>query len=154
MKATRRKAIWALGIIALGAAFLLGWLYTSGSRIDEDSYERIQIGMSLAEVEEIMRRPPGHYKRDGWAAGDSRLAKRASDGEYPGPCAFFTQTGVVTFQGGIDRTSEGRSWHQDGLLIVVALDQDSRVTYKAYEKTPGEWDWRLAIEKKWSRLWD
>jgi hypothetical protein len=59
----RRRVLLSVSILAVLAIgiFVGGWLLQPKPRIDQESYDRIKVGMTLAEVEAIIGAPPGDY---------------------------------------------------------------------------------------------
>jgi hypothetical protein len=66
-----------LAVVAVGL-FVGGWLMLPKPRINEESFGRIKIGMTQAQVEEIIGAPPGDYgvskcELDVWHSDSMRL---------------------------------------------------------------------------------
>jgi hypothetical protein len=59
----RNRLLLALGLLASTAAgvVIFLWAITPRHRINPESFEKIQLGMSQEEVENILRVPPGDY---------------------------------------------------------------------------------------------
>src|SRR5262245_1872693 len=62
-----RKARWTVGAVALLAitavVLLILYMVILGQRLNHAGFARVQVGMTLAEVERLMGGPPGHYGR-------------------------------------------------------------------------------------------
>jgi hypothetical protein len=54
----RRKRLWLLALLVLVAVAVVGWLVVSApSALDEATAARIQVGMTRAEVEDLLGAP-------------------------------------------------------------------------------------------------
>jgi hypothetical protein len=110
----RKRALITLGLLGtvalLGVALLL-WL-TPRPRIDPDSFEQLQIGMSEHDVERVMGAPAGDYSRSG-----RRI--------------FYGLVDII--EGPRRRWPEFRAkeWRGDEFGVIVAFDEDGRVADKA-----------------------
>jgi hypothetical protein len=63
-QAVKRSWWWLLGVSAIGLVVVLVVLYARDRcllSIDKSTCDRVQLGMSLAEVEVILGGPPGNY---------------------------------------------------------------------------------------------
>lgn len=63
MKRRLLYATVALAAVLVGAYALL-WLTAPPERIDRATFERLRVGMTEGEVEELIGAPPGDYTRD------------------------------------------------------------------------------------------
>ena len=101
-------------VIALGAVAFLFWPASRDSRVTRVNFERIQDGMTEAEVNTLLGGPPGEYRSE------------------PG---FF-----LVGPGHIPRSERSRGgklevWYCTGLHIEVLYDKDARVVGKHWLDT-------------------
>jgi hypothetical protein len=123
----KRRTILILVIVAclaLAAPVVISWLM-SGSRIDQEHFDAIQVGMSRAEVERLLGGAPrneisGHAII--WIPrGDSRVSHQVLPGEPLGP--FFPNAPEGTPE---------LVWLGEKGLIAVHLGEDGRVADKYF----------------------
>lgn len=111
----RRRLLWlaaALAAVLLGAYALLWW---TAPRVTGANFERIEVGMMLAEVEALLGGPAGNYADDELVFGS-----------YP-----------ELFEGWPnDRLSDDyREWLGPDVAILVKLDAGGRVVAKVCGET-------------------
>jgi hypothetical protein len=93
----RRRVIIGLVVLALGAGAVVAWLCRP--QPCRETFERVQVGMTLREVEAVVGRPPGSYQTNYIAVvGDA-------DGYNPPP----------------------ETWTADDAELSVYLDESGRV---------------------------
>jgi len=110
----KRRAIWAAVAVAVLSAALLLLDLTSApwTSTDQAGYHRIKAGMSLAEVEAVLGRPPGDY----------------SGGAYRCP---EEECGVL------DDGTRRKLWKfDDGAIVVFFRPDDGTVVMKARRRPP------------------
>lgn len=107
----RERPVLALGLLAallfLAGAGALLWLNTPRHRISRESFEKIQVGMTRAEVEEILGVPPGDY-----GPGNTY--------------ALLNQSRGATFPTGWSTVA----WKAGDMSVLVAYDLEGRVAWK------------------------
>jgi hypothetical protein len=135
----------------LVAGFLLSALCVGGYSIYESiaggpiryrNFEKIQEGMTLAEVEGLLGCPPGNY-----ATG--RLYMRVV--QHDGSIFYAPMIGFALCSQGINDPALGTcyGWHGDRGTISVVVDGADRVVRADYcegRRLPSPW--RLALERK------
>jgi hypothetical protein len=123
---TRRRLL-LFGLLA-AVTGLGGWLLWPRSAITRENAAKIQIGMTLAEVEAILGGP---------ARDDST---GPFEGEWPRDFKF-------------DPTNPDADWHSDTVLVLVRLDGRNRV--KSFEVLPvrrSDGESSLDVIRRWLGL--
>jgi hypothetical protein len=119
---TRRTRRPLIAVSVAVAIFLVvAWLAWPRTAINQTNFERIQMGMSLAEVEEILGGPArdessGHLVADA-VVNDAELG--------PEERAMMAKLRLVTFTVSWGRGP--RFWTSNQLMIRVELDANERV---------------------------
>jgi hypothetical protein len=131
-----RRRLLLLVVPAVTLAGLLAfWLLWPRSAITRANAERIQEGMTLAEVEDILGGPP----RDDGVGLIAVQRRDGSEGTIP-------RSELLGILGQV----EGKSWLSDEVLVWITLDHAGRVTSCSVEPV------RLASPldklRRWLRL--
>ena len=109
-----------VGLIALLGFFTFLWLTMPSHRIDKASFDKIANGMSLQEVESLLRCPPGKHCSNS-AMVELTLPDGSKGGMAVNELFDDTDIGVRTF-----------IWAGDNGVIVVILDAEKRVEDKQF----------------------
>lgn len=122
-------SVLALALLALAAGLFVAW--NTPPRLTQEQYDRISVGMTLEEVEAILKCPPGVYSQSDVLLP---LDKWISDAEKPKPQASHHDWAADT----TDPVSHGRT----ALVIRVFFDDEGRVidkyrVYVEYSSEPG-----------------
>jgi hypothetical protein len=109
----KRRLVLLAGLILL--ALLGGWIahamLAPRHRITYENYEKVRLGMTLGEVEDLFAVPPGEYNRhDVWI-----LRRHPSWDTRPRHAAP------------IPAASDVQEWKGDDFLVHVAFDKDRKV---------------------------
>lgn len=111
------------GVVAVlaGVAY---WLLLPTDPIGPQAFERIQLGMTEAEVEAVVGLPPGQYYSDGYA--------RPERSQFEPSVSLITETGVPYEEFRRDQNRLGRSdriplnsWSCDRYWIKVGFGENS-----------------------------
>jgi SmpA / OmlA family len=135
LRFTRWRCLLALFVLVLLFAGIT--LLTSGSRINEKTYEQIEVGMTEEQVQAILGCPPGNYSMHGttWLGSGPRIYWLHPEGS-----SSQFEPDVVS-----------KAWITDDLLIGVYFDRDGRVDRKWREDvSPGKREHPLP--RLWRRL--
>jgi hypothetical protein len=111
----RRLLLPGLGVaVGLGLAGFVWWFTLPEPRINQQSFEQIQVGMTVGEVVALFRVPPGNYT-DGRA---KILHEEVRDGIR---------------QGGLEGSSDQyKEWVGQETAILVWLDDEGKVSRKEW----------------------
>ena len=133
----KKRTFLRLGIAGLTSlALFLGylWLTAPTHRIDRASFEQISDGMTQAEVEAILRVPPGKH-----SAGSALMEGKRPDGSTFGvavdeiwPTDEELQTWVK------DTGRRAALWAGDRGMIMIVFDAGNRVTEKQFHPAYNE----------------
>jgi hypothetical protein len=122
-KTMRKRWFLVLGTVVVASGVLV-WMLWPTSRLGPDNFKRIQVGMSLTEVEEILGQP-GDKSTSG---GDSEILRKA----------YFLQ-----YQGGYEGMSYGQ-WIDDLYMVFITFDLSQKVVDSSHGKNtshPTVRDW-------------
>lgn len=89
MKRRTVVVLVVVAILVLAAPAVVSWLL-SGSRVDQEHYDAIQVGMSRAEIERLLGAPRNEIAGQAtvWVPRDGKkVSQRIAPAEPPGP--FF-----------------------------------------------------------------
>ncbi len=143
----RRRWLILAALVCVTPAAGLAWLLTRPNpEISRDSYDRIQEGMTLAEVEAIVGAPPGDYGGE----DPSAYGIQACQGWI---CSLFADwrhgTPSIPLQDLQRKLDEGRIvvWTGRSYALAVQLDAQDRVVATGIGVVMREWSW-------WERLLD
>jgi hypothetical protein len=133
----KKPLLAVVAVLLVLVGILLTLLLPRPSKVTRANFERIEVGMSKPEVEEILGGPPGDY-RDRPTYTHARVD--------------FLLGLVGAFAPG----REERGWHGNQGVIEVTFDGPGVVAEKQFtEETPAGWAetlrWRL--NRRWERLW-
>jgi hypothetical protein len=117
LKLPRRRWLLLIACLAAVAIAVIGWPRTSG-RFTREQYERVRIGMSLAEVEQTLGVPPGYYGLPTEPWDRLELAESESPAVYR--------------DAKTDPSSRFYIWEDDGGQIVVWIAADKKVVSKSH----------------------
>jgi hypothetical protein len=102
--ARRRKWLAALGVLLVGTVAFAPWPQLPADRVTRENYDRIEKGMSRAEVEALIG-PPGDYRTGPSGivsmtiyCGPSKGKLEAWAGDHGGICVYFGPDGVADKQ--------------------------------------------------------
>lgn len=100
----RKRWIW-IGV-AVFTVVLGFWLWSKpfGPRLLVENYPKVQMGMSQAEVEELLGGPPGNY------------------GRYAGGSTMMTEEGYMSPPGSVERI-----WCDDNNRFEIYFDAQNQV---------------------------
>ena len=128
---TRRLLLRFLLIASLGAAVLVVYLYATAPnhRINQRSFDQIAVGMSLPEVEKIVRCPPGNYCSGPIVMFDTGkgLYPLAPDHlpfppDKPPPVYWISDKGLIVLHVDAERNVTDKSFlgmHEEGVVAKV-----------------------------------
>jgi hypothetical protein len=105
---SRKSKILALLVICLGLGFFAYRFVTPKPQVNRESYEKIQIGMTMNEVQDIFQAAPGDYST--------------------GPVHLHSVKQIVL--AGIFPRGEGNTWRGDDGEFTVWFDNQGVVTFK------------------------
>jgi hypothetical protein len=122
MTTRRRLLVFGLlaGLLVLGASV---WLLLPRTAITRENAQKIQVGMTLAEVETILGHPAGDYR---------------TNPQGPPPALVFPGDETVV------------SWYDDATSVSVVLDERGRVKHHGYSDEHPEPI--LSKVRRWLRL--
>jgi hypothetical protein len=100
----RRRLVFLWIACCLGLMGPLIWLASSQPRIDSETFEQIQPGMTLMQVETLVGRPPGNYTHG--------QVKIIHDAGLEGSSDYY------------------KEWIGEKIAIMVRLDQEGTVSKK------------------------
>ena len=111
----RKRPVLALGLLAalllLAGGALLVWVNIPRHHINQEGFEKIQVGMTWGEVEEILGVPPGDYgqgkRSTGYIIGEF-------DPDFP----------IVHDEQNMEE------WSAGDVLVRVVYDREGRVGWK------------------------
>jgi hypothetical protein len=134
---TRRKRLWLALVGVLGGVVLALWLASKGHRICEESVDKIQLGMTPPEVEQILGCPPGDYS-------SSELLVKFGD---------YIPLEIVR---GITRALSEEMhrielWAGDSGVVLIHFDKDNRVNAKSFSEVMPSGTFMDKI-RRWLRL--
>ena len=117
-----------LVLIAIAGFFAVVWFTLPSHNINRGAFERLEFNMPRAEVEAILRCPPGNYCSAG-ATGEITLADGSPGGIAIGE--IFDE--VLAIRG--DDAAEcfhPAIWASDNGMIVVVFDINNTITKKEF----------------------
>jgi hypothetical protein len=128
MKKRNITRLAILILIAIAGFFAVVWFTLPNHNINRGAFERLEFNMSRAEVEAILKCPPGNYCSAG-AMGEITLA----DGS-PGGIAIREVFDEVLAIRGDDAVECFRPaiWASDNGMIVVVFDVNDTITKKDF----------------------
>ena len=127
-----KKRIWLrlglVGLLGLAAFIAYLWLTMPSHRIDRASFEQIAEGMTQAEVEAILRAPPGKH-----CASTAQVEMKRHDGSSGG--IFVNEIWDIVEEHQRELQADQRRaavWAGDRGMIIVTFDAADRVVEKHF----------------------
>jgi hypothetical protein len=145
----------ALLALAIGLVVLAAWMFVlwqRPSRITEENFERIQPGMSRAEVEAILG-PPGDYRT---GRGESKMSESVMPPIWHPDRDPFDRALTITTWREMGRSEQHGTWIGDSLSIdvIVAEAEHVQERYACTRRvTQGPFDNLLWRAKRQWRRW-
>jgi hypothetical protein len=141
----KRRWYLLVGAFALAALIVVGY-YVCES-IDDGpiryrNFEKIQEGMTLANVEDLLGCPPGNYTTGRLYM---KVVQKDGSNSYQPMIAIGLHSYGITDPG----LGAWHGWHGDRGQITVVVDEEGKVSRADYcvgQRLPP--DWRLALERK------
>jgi hypothetical protein len=152
MKLTKRKAV---GIILLTVLLLVGvgvwWFAEPRPDVTRGAYERIQMGMTLEEVEGIIGGKPGAYINPYYRWTGCKFGEW--EGDIRPDSVGFTQEGkgFLVYKER-QEVVETRYWITERSSITCGFSIEGAVVTKQRDEHDCYWDWRLLLPE-WLRVW-
>jgi hypothetical protein len=149
MEVGMKTGKWKLLAFTLGsivAACLGVYLLLPRTHINHENYEKIQIGMSLAEVEQILGGPA----RDE-SSGPLRATDRGDD-RHVNPEARVTafKASFIFFSFDDNPPApESQIWITDWLMVRADLDSEGRVNSRSCLRVRPAVENRLGVLRRW-----
>jgi len=133
----KKRTCLRFGIVGLTSlALFLGylWLTAPTHRIDRASFEQISDGMTQAEVEAILRAPPGKH-----SSASAMIESQLADGSTCGVAVDEIWPTDEDLQAPVKEAGRRAAlWAGDRGMIMIVFDAGNRVTEKQFHPAYNE----------------